>query len=115
MRVLEKRSVAALLAIYAATSLATGSFAAAPPANEIFTNAADILALAPDHAAQKIAVSITGVVTVAEPNWRGRYFVQDASGGVFINNTNSKPPSPGDLVEVTGETMPGGYAPCIDN
>ena len=56
----------------------------------------------------------TGVVTDAEPNWRGRYFVQDASGGVFVNNVESKPPAPGDVIEVTGVSMAGGYAPCID-
>src|SRR5882724_9257371 len=83
-------------------------------AEEVLTNAADILALAPDHASQSIKASITGVVTAAEPNWGGRYFVQDASGGVFVNNVDGKAPVPGDLVTVTGVSMAGGYAPCID-
>jgi len=83
-------------------------------AEEVLTNAADILALTPDHASQSITVSISGVVTAAEPNWGGRYFVQDASAGVFVNNVVGEAPVPGDLVAVTGVSMAGGYAPCID-
>ena len=105
--------VAALPVICAV--LSTGSLVAAQPAGEVLTNASDILALTPEHADRKVHASITGVVTVAEPGWGGRFFVQDASGGVFINSTNGGQPSPGDLVAVIGETMSGGYAPCIDN
>ncbi len=105
--------VAALLAVGAV--LITGPSAPAQPAHEVLTNASDILALTPERADSKIHVSITGVVTVAEPSWKGRFFVQDASAGVFVNYTNGNRPSPGDLVSVTGDTMSGGYAPCIDN
>jgi signal transduction histidine kinase len=83
-------------------------------AEEVLTNASDILALSPERAALGLKVSLTAVVTTAEPNWGGRYFVQDASGGVFVNNIDAHRPTPGDLVTVTGITMPGGYAPCID-
>jgi signal transduction histidine kinase len=105
--------IAALLAMCAV--LVTGPSAAAQPANEILTNASDILALTPERALGKVPVSIKGVVTVAEPSWKGRFFVQDASAGVFVNYTNGHQPSPGDLVLVTGASMPGGYAPCIDD
>lgn len=83
-------------------------------AEEVLTNASDILALSPDRAALGLKVSLTGVVTTAEPHWEGRYFIQDASGGVFVNNVDGKPPVPGDLVAVTGVSMAGGYAPCVD-
>ena len=86
----------------------------AEAAGEVLTNASDILALSPERASHSIHVSITGVVTAAEPGWGGRFFVQDASGGVFINNADGVAPHPGDLVAVTGITMAGGYAPCID-
>jgi signal transduction histidine kinase len=79
----------------------------------LLTNAADVLSLTAEQAAQEISVSITGVVTVAEPNWRGKFFVQDATGGVFVNRTNSPQPAPGDLVHVRGFSYPGGYAPDI--
>ena len=85
------------------------------------TNAADVLALSADAAAQGIPVSVTGVVTAAQTDWNGRFFLQDSSGGVFVENkgTNFNPgnrirqPLPGDVVTVTGITRAGGYAPCI--
>jgi signal transduction histidine kinase len=86
---------------------------AQPPA-ELLTNAADILALSPERASLSIPISITGIVTAAEPGWGGRFFVQDASAGVFVNNTNGIEPLPGDVIAVSGVSMPGGYAPCID-
>ena len=59
-------------------------------AEEVLTNASDILALSPERAgALGLAkISLTGVVTTAEPeNWRGRYFYPGSpSGGVFVNN-----------------------------
>lgn len=67
----------------------------------VLTNAADILALSPDRASHLIPVSITGVVTAAEPGWAGRFFIQDASGGVFVDNARGVAPQPGDLVTVT--------------
>ncbi len=77
------------------------------------TNAADVLALSTSRAAQGIQVSITGVVTVAEPSWSGRFFMQDASGGVFVNNVGKAQPQVGDQVHVTGVSFAGGYAPCV--
>jgi hypothetical protein len=87
----------------------------ASQAAETLTNAADILALSAKQARGAISVSITGIVTVAEsaPNWKGKFFVQDATGGVFVNNTNKFQPAVGDLVHVRGASHPGGYAPAI--
>src|SRR5882757_2423118 len=45
------------------------------------TEAAAVLALPTDVAAQHVSVELSGVVTVAEPDWKGRFFVQDLSGG----------------------------------
>jgi signal transduction histidine kinase len=85
----------------------------AQPTNGVLTNAADILALPAKDALAGIPVLVKGVVTAAAPDWGGRFFVQDATGGVFVDNAGGQQPSPGDLVEVTGITHPGGYAPCI--
>jgi signal transduction histidine kinase len=82
-------------------------------AGEVLTNASDILALSATKAASGMAVSIKGVVTAAETNWNGRFFVQDPSGGVFVENKKTLQPVPGDVVEVSGITRAGGYAPCI--
>jgi signal transduction histidine kinase len=77
------------------------------------TNTADVLALPPERAVSGIPVSVKGVVTAAEPNWAGKFFMQDASGGVFVDNRTNGQPVPGDVVEVSGVSHPGGYAPII--
>ena len=59
-----------------------------------------------------IPMRVKGVVTAAETNWLGRFFVQDSSGGVFVVQPNKAGHlSPGDVVEVTAPLDPGGYAP----
>lgn len=80
----------------------------------VLTNAADVLALPDNQASLGIPVLVKGVVTVAEnnPSWNGRFFVQDPSGGVFVENKIGRP-SVGDLVVISGITRAGGYAPCI--
>ncbi|TAL06845.1 MAG: hypothetical protein EPO07_01205, partial [Verrucomicrobia bacterium] len=84
-------------------------------ADEALTNAADVLSLSAEQARRRIPVQVSGVVTVAEtdPKWKGKFFIQDATGGVFINNTNSQQPTVGDVVQVWGESHAGSYAPDI--
>jgi signal transduction histidine kinase len=79
------------------------------------TNAAEVLALPAGQAAQGMPVAVSGVVTAAQPdaNWKGRFFVQDATAGVFVDNLDLPQPTPGDFVEVSGISHPGGYAPII--
>lgn len=81
--------------------------------NEVLTSASAVLALSGDQASQGIKVSIHGIVTAAEPDWGGRFFIQDSSGGVFVENISSRQPAPGDLLTLSGITFPGGYAPTI--
>jgi len=85
----------------------------AAPADGTLTNAADVLALSAKAAANNLPISVNGIVTAVETNWNGKFFVQDASGGIFVNNGNHPPPLLGDLVKVTGVSQPGGYAPVI--
>src|SRR5262245_10760298 len=80
--------------------------------NQVRTNVADIMSLTTEQATQKLRVSITGIVTLAEPTWGGLFFVQDSTGGVFVNNKNPRP-ALGDLVQVTGISHAGGFAPDI--
>ncbi len=89
------------------------SESAAAATHETLTTAAELLSLTAAEAAKKISVSVTGVVTLAEPNWGGEFIVQDSTGGVFVNNTSQPQPALGDLVQVTGVSDPGGYAPDI--
>jgi len=79
----------------------------------LLTNAADVLALPENLARQKIPVRIRGIVTAAESGWRGQFFVQDESSGVFVENLSDRYPKPGDVVEVTGSTWSGSFAPII--
>lgn len=60
-------------------------------------------------------VRVRGVVTAAQPDaeWAGRFFVQDESAGIFVENIGTNQPRPGDVVEITGVSHPGGYAPII--
>jgi len=77
------------------------------------TNAADVISLPPERAALSLHASVKGVVTAADPVLKGRFFVQDATGGVFVDNFNGRRPEPGELLEVDGITHPGAYAPII--
>lgn len=82
-------------------------------ADEVLTNASSVLSLPAKIAAAGVPVSVQGVVTAAEANWSGRFFMEDASGGVFVESRSKEQPVPGDVVEVSGITRAGGYAPCI--
>jgi len=80
---------------------------------QLLTNAAQVLSLSAERARQKIPVSVKGIVTAAEPTWNSKFFLQDETSGVFVGNSSSGRPQPGDVVEVTGVTYPGAYAPTI--
>ncbi|HWD21152.1 MAG TPA: histidine kinase [Verrucomicrobiae bacterium] len=90
-------------------------FLAAPllAVGELLTNTHSIITLPAERAALLLPVKVTGSVTAADPSLKGRFFVQDATGGVFVDNANGRRPEPGELVEVTGITHPGAYAPTI--
>jgi signal transduction histidine kinase len=99
------------LAIYFFVST---SFAAPQsPPDEVLTNANQVLSLPVELASNNFKVIVTGVVTAAEPNWNGKFFVQDSSGGIFADNGNAPQPKVGDFVEVTGISHPGAFAPII--
>jgi signal transduction histidine kinase len=102
-----------LLLYFAFVLLNAGQITSAQESNEVLTNASAVLALSGDQAARDIKVSIRGIVTAAEPDWGGRFFIQDSSGGVFVENISSRQPSPGDVLTLTGVSFPGGYAPTI--
>lgn len=84
-------------------------------AANILTTAVQVLSLTTAQAAEQIPVCVTGVVTAAQSNWGGRFFVQDSTGGVFVNDANLPQPVVGDVVEARGLTSPGGFAPDIES
>jgi signal transduction histidine kinase len=90
-----------------------GQAGSAGKTGELLTNAADIISLPEDRAASQINVLVTGTVTVEVPTLGGSFFVQDATGGVFVDNRNAPMPAAGDVVRVSGVTETGAYAPVI--
>ena len=102
-----------LLLFFAFALSNAGQIVSAQQSNEVLTNASAVLALSGDQASKDIKVSIRGIVTAAEPDWGGRFFIQDSSGGVFVENISSRQPAPGDVLILSGISFPGGYAPTI--
>ncbi|WP_438482331.1 histidine kinase [Oleiharenicola lentus] len=76
------------------------------------TSAAEVLALPEKEAAKHFPVKFTGIVTVAEPDWGGRFVVQDETGGIFVNH-RGKQPAVGDRIEVQGVSSRGAFAPTL--
>lgn len=99
---------AALLAL---VPLLARPAADAPPGP--LRSASQVLSLSAEQASRRLRVEVTGVVTAAEPNWQGQFFVQDETGGIFVENLGKVPPIPGDRVVVRGVSHPGAFAPII--
>lgn len=93
-------------------ALLGGAVAAEHPAP--IADAATILALKGDAAAQHLPVRLTGIVTASEPDWEGRFFVQDPTGGVFVIG-NDRQPQAGDRVSIDGVTSHGAFAPIVSS
>ena len=104
----DKRSISFLipaLIVFFLPSLITSA--------QLLTNAAQVLSLTAEKAAEKLPVQVKGVVTAAEPTWIGKFFVQDETSGIFVGSSSGERPSVGDVVEVVGVSHPGAYAPTI--
>jgi signal transduction histidine kinase len=85
----------------------------AQSAGGLLTNALDVISLPAEKASRSLKVLVTGVVTASDPALKGRFFVQDDTGGVFVDNVNRAHLTAGELVEVSGITYAGAYAPTI--
>src|SRR6186713_2005446 len=100
-RVFHLRSLLLVLALGAGVPALRAADATAEP--RVLTTAAEVRALPPSVASEKMRAVIRGVVTAAEPDWSGRFVIQDASAGIFVQNLGPQP-KVGDLVEVDGWT-----------
>lgn len=107
--------MAARRALIAAALVCALAPATAPADTAPLSSAAAVLSLSGDQASQKLKVSVTGVVTAAEADWEGQFFVQDETGGIFVENLHQASPRPGDIVAVYGVTHPGAFAPIISS
>jgi signal transduction histidine kinase/CheY-like chemotaxis protein len=85
-------------------------------ARRLLTSAAAIQALPPSEAAAGHPVKVRGVITVNDPAW-SVLFLQDETSGIFVFTRGLEHPMPacrpGDIVEISGETGPGEFAPVI--
>jgi signal transduction histidine kinase/CheY-like chemotaxis protein len=104
-----------LLAVLADT--ATGAFAnETSPANFV-TRASQIRSMTIEQAKQGSPVHLKGVITYYDPE-EPDLFIQDSSGGIWINLEAVKPNVPlsaGDLVEIQGVTEAPDFAPQVGN
>ncbi len=80
-----------------------------PPA---LTTVGAIRILTPEQARQARPVRLTGIVT-AISGWKNSFFVQDSTAGISVDRTDNADVKVGDLVEVTGASNAGLFAPTI--
>jgi signal transduction histidine kinase/DNA-binding response OmpR family regulator len=78
----------------------------------MLTRAGDLLALSAEEAERYYPVRIRAVVTYVDQAW-SMLFVQDSSGGVYVEMPDVPDLRAGDLIEVEGSTDPGNFAPQI--
>jgi diguanylate cyclase (GGDEF)-like protein len=73
----------------------------------------DLKRLSIADAAARKTVNVRAVITYFDPNW-GVMFVQDRTGGSYVDTHNQiLQLQPGDLVDVSGVSDPGQFAPMI--
>ena len=75
---------------------------------QVITNVSQIKKLTVAEAGRHLPVVIRGVITSLDLG-----VVQDESGAVYVGHMELPDGKPGQLVEVTGVTDPGGFAPCV--
>ena len=78
----------------------------------VLTEAGAIRALSAEEAGRHYPVRLRAVVTYADPAW-SMLFVQDGSGGVYVDSQQVADLRAGDLIELEGSTDPGNFAPQI--
>jgi PAS domain S-box-containing protein len=85
----------------------------AAPASAPLTRWSEISKLRREEAAQHLPVRLRGVITYADAEWRNG-FIQDKGDAIYVYlDLNEKSLQPGQWVELTGQTSPGGFAPEV--
>jgi signal transduction histidine kinase/ActR/RegA family two-component response regulator len=83
--------------------------------HHIITSVAEVHALSPEQAAGAIPVHVRATVTYINPE-TSTFFVQDQTGPTYVNATRmirQVKAKAGDLVDLTGVTAPGQFAPIV--
>ncbi len=76
------------------------------------TSIEQVRSLSPEQAAHSIPVKLSGVVT-AMPGYRNSFFFQDRTAGISVDRTDDAEVHLGDVVELTGTSGPGLFAPVV--
>ncbi len=95
------------------TRVSVVSVASRTNGGAVFATAAEVKALSPELAQQRLPVSIRGVVTVSK---RPFVVIQDSTKGIYVELSNVQTGEPirrGDFCQVEGVTGPGLFAPII--
>ena len=114
-----RRQIAPMVALVGASLMAGAQAPSAPRGpHRTIAAARAVHNLPPEQAAQAFPVHLRAVVTYYDPyidSRHGALFVNDASGGVFVSVPARPilPIKPGALVDITGVSAPGDYAPVV--
>ena len=80
---------------------------------DLITSMAEVHKMSREMAAQHVPVRVRGVLTYADPAWRNG-FIQYQSDALYVDlDPRQKELQPGQWVELTGQTSPGGFAPEV--
>jgi PAS domain S-box-containing protein len=93
------------------TGVASPSGTVVPP--KPLTTALDVRSLTAAQAAEKRPVRLRALVLYYDPP-RTHFFVQDDTAGIFVAPSEWPALAIGDVVEITGTTDPGHFAPRVD-
>jgi len=93
--------------------MALGFAGTAGAAPAILTRTAQLRALSPEEAVRRIPVRLRAMVTHYDPGWND-VFVLDATGGAYVAAEQPLELRQGQLVEVTGVSGPGEFAPVVE-
>ena len=96
--------------------LTVAAFAPSPAAAgndaEVLSTVRAVRTLSPEAAAKGRAAKLRGVVLVFRPA-AGDFFLNDATGSIYVAPQRFVKLAAGDLVEVEGRADPGEFAPCV--
>ena len=85
-------------------------FSPGPP---VLTTVAQVQALRPAEAAQKLPVRLRGIITYSDPGW-ALCFIRDSTGGIYLYRQDDLGRlEPGQEVEVEGDTIPAREDPGV--
>jgi hypothetical protein len=108
-----------LAGILSANPAHAQSVTKSPAALRTLTKANEVHSLSTEESKRAYPVHLRAVVTYFDPSYgteTASMFVHDSSGGVYVSLRANRPENitPGSLIDVTGVSGSGGFAPIVD-